>query len=151
MQKPLGITFVVLIVWSLINITVSLRLWGHRVYVAPHDPRQPVMVSPVERAAILASMRQYTRSLHEVLVGARMGDSAAVRVGATSSGAQSAMAIEFSDNLPMPYRRLSRATHSSFDSLAARAAFGPDSVFAAVSRVTGTCVACHTAYRLGQW
>lgn len=150
MQKPLGITFVVLIVWSLINITVSLRLWGHRVYVAPHDPRQPVMVSPVERAAILASMRQYTRSLHEVLVAARSGDSAAMRTSASAAGVMSALAVESSDNLPMPYRQLSRATHSSFDSLAARARFGPDSVFAAVSQVTGTCVACHTAYRFGQ-
>lgn len=151
MQKPLGITFVVLIVWSLLNITVSLRLWGHRGYEVPDDPRQPVMVAPEERAAILASMRQYTQSLHEILLGARMDDSAAIRVAASSSGAQSARAVEFSDDLPMPYRRLSLATHAAFDSIAARAELGADSVVAAIAQVTGMCVACHSSYRLGQW
>ncbi len=149
MRKPLGIMFVVLIVWTLVNIAVSLRLWGHRTYVAPEDRRQPVMLDPVEREMILTQMRDFSRALHEALDAARRGDTAAARAVAAGAGDLSALKLESNDNLPLPYRRLAAATHTAFDSLAARAGLGPDSVFAATPHVMGTCVACHSAYRFG--
>ena len=149
MRKPLGIMFVVLIVWTLINIAVSLRLWGHRTYVAPADRRQPVMLAPVERDMVLAQMRDFSRALHEVLDAARRGDTAAARAVAAGAGDLAALKLEANGSLPMPYRRLAAAAHTAFDSLAARARLGPDSVFAATPQVTGTCVACHATYRFG--
>jgi hypothetical protein len=149
MRKPLGIMFVVLIVWTLINIAVSLRLWEHRTYVSPEERRQPVILAPVERDMILTQMRDFSRALHEVLDAARRGDTASARAVAAGAGNLAALKLETSGSLPMPYRRLAAATHTAFDSLAARARLGADSIFAATPHVTGTCVACHTTYRFG--
>lgn len=114
------------------------------------DARTGIMVPAAARNAVLAEMRTMLASLNGVLIAQTTADTARIRLAATASGTAAAADPELEKLLPEAWLQLAMATHRQFDDLAASASRpgGTDSVTVRLARLTGNCVACHTAYRL---
>jgi hypothetical protein len=118
---------------------------------APTDARQRLKLTVAEANAVRAEMRQMLASVNGVLQGLGSGDLAAVDKAATASGMAAAVDPHLEHKLPRQFLELGERTHRGFDELASAAKAGaptPD-LLKRFAGVTGSCVACHAIYRLG--
>ena len=114
------------------------------------DGRQVTHVPLEVRDAVRAEMRTMLASLHDILRGGLVGDTAAMREAATRSGLATAADPALEKLLPEGFLQLGIDTHQQFDSLASALATGlsHDSIAGRLARITGNCVSCHASYRL---
>lgn len=117
---------------------------------AGRDTRTAIVVPAAARTAVLAEMRTLLGSLNGILTAQVNADTAALRLAATPSGTAAAADPDLEKLLPEAWLQLAMSTHQQFDDLAASASRprGLDSITVRLARVTGSCVACHAAYRL---
>lgn len=119
---------------------------------APEDGRIAIPVPTAARAAVRTEMRQMLTALNEVLRAVPQGDPGATAAAARRGGM--AIAVDTDPALearfPPEFLRLGVSTHEQFDAIAAAAEGGAprDTIVARLGRLTGSCVACHEAYRL---
>lgn len=114
------------------------------------DGRQVTRVPLEARDAVRAEMRTMLSSLHDIMNGSLVGDTAAMRAAATRSGLATAADPALEKLLPEGFLRLGVNTHQQFDELSAALATGipRDSVTGRLTRITGNCVSCHATYQL---
>lgn len=112
------------------------------------DARTAVPLTAEQRNAVLTEMRTMLASVSGVLVAAARSDSAGVRAAAWASGMAAAADPALEKQLPAPWLQLAMRTHRGFDSLAAVAGSGRDTVIARLGGITTACVSCHATYRL---
>lgn len=136
------------------------------------DGRQIVKFPAEMRTHTLANMRGHLQALSEILEAmssaqyAKAAQIADSRLGMESPGAAGCKAGSGATNMPMPdmdrqmalymppeMRNLGQRMHQSANEFAIKAnesekTRDPGPAFAALSRVTANCVACHAAYRL---
>ena len=114
------------------------------------DGRQVTRVPLETRDAVRAEMRTMLSSLHDIMQGSLVGDTAAMRAAATRSGLATAADPGLEKLLPEGFLRLGIDTHQQFDELSAALAMGipRDSITARLTRITGNCVSCHATYQL---
>lgn len=112
------------------------------------DTRTAVRLTAEQRNAVLVEMRGMLGSVSAILAAVQHPDSAAIRDAAAKSGTAAAADPALEKLLPETWLQMAVQTHAGFDSLAAAAAKGRDTVVARLGRVTGSCVSCHAMYRL---
>ena len=120
----------------------------------PRDPRTAVVLPAEAQQAVLHEMRQMLGAMGGAMAAAATGDTAALfaSLAPASSAAAADPAIEAL--LPEAWKELAERTHGAFDSLVSSARRTPDraalkdTVLVRLSRVSGSCTACHETYRL---
>lgn len=120
--------------------------------VADIDDRVPVRVDAATRFAVLTEMRTMLNAVQGIVGGAAQGDTAAMRIAATSAGvaAASEAGEKVAAQLGAEFVQLGMRTHTTFDSLATDVAQGKtrDAVLGRLATVMGNCVGCHNQFRL---
>jgi len=116
------------------------------------DGRTAIVVTSIQREQILAEMRGLLEAVQTIIVANNAGDLNTVSVAARKVGKanMSPQSAELSSKLPIGFRKLGMDTHIRFDLLALDADQfeSPEQVYQNLGALTGTCVACHKAYRL---
>ena len=118
------------------------------------DPRTPVALPPDGQQAVLREMRQMLGAIGGALSAAAREDTTAVLAALAPAGSAAAADPALEALLPATWKELAERTHGGFDTLAAavrRARTGrdvKDSVLVGVARVSGSCTACHEAFRI---
>ncbi len=115
---------------------------------ASPDTRTVVRLTAEQRNMVLTEMRTMLGSVDGVLGAAARSDSAGVRAAALASGMAAAADPAIEKLLPAPWLALAGETHGGFDSLAARAGKGRDTVLVRIGRITTSCVGCHAMYQI---
>lgn len=140
---------VLLILWTIANIFLSLRLaQPGPPTVASTDGRTAIQLPVQARDAVLAEMRMMLGSVQGVLDAAARSDTAAIRAAAKASGLAMAADPALAEVLPPEFLQSGMATHQAFDSLAATASAGAGPAVVRLARIASGCVACHATYRL---
>jgi cytochrome c556 len=155
-------------------ITVSVRAQDDShmsMHMMPQtaDNRQLVDLPPAMRQHMLSNMRAHLVALGEIVAALSSGDSAkAAEIAETRLGLDSpdaaacnpnhgadapAMAAMMAEHMPEEMRNLGFAMHAAASTFAREAAKAQQSndvkpALAALSQVTQSCAACHSAYRL---
>jgi cytochrome c556 len=126
----------------------------HAVLPATKDPRTPVALPADGQQAVLREMRQMLGAVGGALSAAAREDTGAVIAALAPAGSAAAADPALEALLPATWKELAERTHGGFDSLTAavrRARTGPeikDTVLAGVARISGSCTACHEAFRI---
>lgn len=118
----------------------------------PEDPRTAIMLTPGERALVLAEMRAFLQSV-QVITQSLFADNlpsaaaAARKVGLAHTGE---VPDTLKAKLPMDFRKLGSATHRAFDELAldAEQLGDPNHALGQLASLLSNCVACHATYRI---
>ena len=110
--------------------------------------RTAVQLTVEQRNAVLVEMRTLLASVHGVLGAVARSDSAGIRAAANASGTAAAADPALEKLLPAQWLQLATRTHQGFDSLAAVAGAGRDTVVARLGALTTNCVSCHAIYRV---
>ena len=126
----------------------------HAILPTTNDPRTPVALPADGQQAVLREMRQMLGAIGGALSGAARADTSAVLAALAPAGSAAAADPAIEALLPATWKELAERTHGGFDSLTAavrRAPTGPalkDTVLVGIARVSGSCTACHEAYRV---
>jgi len=112
------------------------------------DSRTPVQLTAEQRNAVLVEMRTMLASVSGVVGATARSDSAGIRSAALASGTAAAADPALEKLLPEAWLQMATRTHAGFDSLAAAAAKGCDTVVARLAALSTNCVSCHAMYRL---
>lgn len=118
------------------------------------DPRTPVALPADGQQAVLREMRQMLGAFGGALSAAAREDTGAVIAALAPAGSAAAADPALEALLPATWKELAERTHGGFDSLTAavrRARTGPglkDTVLVGVARISGSCTACHEAFRV---
>ena len=118
------------------------------------DPRTPVTLPADGQQAVLREMRQMLGAVGGALSAAAREDTGAVIAALAPAGSTAAADPALEALLPATWKELAERTHGGFDSLTAavrRARTGPglkDTVLVGVARISGSCTACHEAFRI---
>lgn len=118
------------------------------------DPRTPVPLPADGQQAVLREMRQMLGAIGGALAGAAHEDTSVVLAALAPAGSAAAADPAIDALLPATWKGLAERTHGGFDSLTAavrRARTGPalkDTVLVGIARVSGSCTACHEAFRI---
>ncbi|HJS46400.1 MAG TPA: hypothetical protein VJ773_00285 [Gemmatimonadales bacterium] len=99
------------------------------------------------REAVLSEMRTMLGSVQGALDAAARGDTAAVRAAVLPSGMAMAADPHLEELLPADWMQMALAAHRGFDSLPG-VGTDPAALAAGLGRITATCNACHSTYRL---
>lgn len=118
------------------------------------DPRTPVALPADGQQAVLREMRQMLSAIGGALSAAAGEDTSAVLAALLPAGSAAAADPAIEALLPEAWKELAERTHVGFDSL--RAAVSRvrspvalrDTVLVGVARITGSCTACHEAFRV---
>ena len=122
---------------------------GHT--VAGTDARIAVMLTDVERNQILAEMRQFLKTVHEVLEAVVVQDLSLAERSARTAGM--AMSVDVNPiiiaKLPLTFKAMGMSVHRDFDALADGIQSGEkgEQVLKRLSDLTSRCTACHDLYR----
>lgn len=146
--------------------TGALGSLGWSAAQAQDDARQAIVVTPAQRAMMLAEMRGLLTSVNGILRGAATGDTALMRASAAAAGMDAmrqqhgagamgqgmgqGMGMGMGGSMPPAFMQLGHGTHAGFDSLAVAIANGVNqgAVVSRLANLTSNCVSCHAAYRL---
>ena len=118
------------------------------------DPRTAVVLPADGQQAVLREMRQMLAAIGGALSAAAREDSAAVIAALAPAGSAAAADPAIEALLPAPWKELAERTHGGFDSLSAAVRRAPtrsglkDTVLVGIARVSGSCTACHEAFRI---
>lgn len=121
---------------------------------ATNDPRTPVVLPADGQQAVLREMRQMLGAVGGALSAAAREDTGAVIAALAPAGSAAAADPALEALLPATWKELAERTHGGIDSLTAavrRARTGPalkDTVLVGVARISGSCSACHEAFRI---
>lgn len=121
---------------------------------AAADPRTPIALPADGQQAVLREMRQMLASIGGALSGAAREDTGAVLAALAPAGSAAAADPALEALLPATWKDLAERTHGGFDSLMAavrRTGTGPglkDTVLVGVAHISGSCTACHAAFRI---
>lgn len=115
------------------------------------DERASLKLSDGERAAVLAEMRGFLKSVQGIVAALADGKPAAAADAAKPSGmgATHAMPKSLMDKLPMEFRKLGMDTHQKFDALALEAQGMGDgkTMLKQLDAILANCNGCHAGYR----
>ena len=118
------------------------------------DSRTPVALPADGQQAVLREMRQMLGAIGGALSAAARADTGAVLAALSPAGSAAAADPALEALLPTTWKELAERTHGGFDSLSGavrRARTGPalkDTVLVGVARISGSCTACHEAFRI---
>ena len=114
------------------------------------DRREPVLLAPADREAILLEMRTMLQGVSDVLQALVDNDLTKAEKAARASGTASAVDASFEKKLPAQFFQLGMRTHNRFDALAdaIKAGATRDTITRRLAAVTASCVTCHATYRL---
>jgi hypothetical protein len=118
------------------------------------DPRTPVALPADGQQAVLREMRQMLGAIGGALSAAAREDTGAAIAALAPAGSAAAADPALEALLPTTWKELAERTHGGFDSLTAavrRARTGTglkDTVLVGVARISGSCTACHEAFRV---
>jgi cytochrome c556 len=118
------------------------------------DPRTPVALPADGQQAVLHEMRQMLGAIGGALSAAARADTGAVIAALAPAGSAAAADPALEALLPTTWKELAERTHGGFDSLTvavrrARTGMGlKDTVLVGVARISGSCTACHEAFRI---
>lgn len=118
------------------------------------DQRTPVALPADGQQAVLREMRQMLAAIGGALSAAARADTGAVIAALAPAGSAAAADPAIEALLPATWKDLAERTHGGFDSLTAavrRAPTGPglkDTVLVGIARISGSCTACHEAFRI---
>ncbi len=112
------------------------------------DPRTAVPLTAEQRNGVLVEMRTMLASVNGILGAAARSDTAGIRSAAQASGMAAAADPALEKLLPAQWLQLAMEVHGGFDSLAAGARLGRDTIVARLGRITTACITCHSIYRL---
>ena len=121
---------------------------------ATNDRRTPVALPADGQQAGLREMRQMLDAVGGALSAAAREDTGAVIAALAPAGSAAAADPALEASLPATWKELAERTHGGFDSLTAavrRARTGPalkDTVLVGLARISGSCTACHEAFRV---
>ena len=121
--------------------------------MGPKDTREPISVSPKERAVIARVMRRNLRTIGDILQAAEQGEMAAVSSFAKGAGqapGPGRKLPKLRKNLPPEWREMGKTVHTTLRTLGENADNGltPEQVPGVIADLVGTCVSCHETYRL---
>lgn len=117
------------------------------------DPRTAVVLPADGQQAVLREMRQMLGAIGGAMSAAAREDSGAVLAALAPAGSAAAADPAIEALLPAPWKELAERTHGGFDSLTAAVRRTPrsglkDTVLVGIARVSGSCTACHEAFRI---
>jgi cytochrome c556 len=117
------------------------------------DPRTPVALPPEGQQEVLREMRAMLGAMGGAMAAAASRDTVALLAALAPAGTAAAADPALEELLPPAWRELAERTHGGFDSLTAavrriRGEGLPDTVLARLGQLTGTCTACHDAFRI---
>jgi len=118
------------------------------------DPRTAVVLPADGQQAVLREMRQMLAAIGGALSAAAREDTSAVIAALAPAGSAAAADPAIEALLPAPWKELAERTHGGFDSLTAAVRRTPagsglkDTVLVGIARVSGSCTACHEAFRI---
>jgi len=124
------------------------------VHPTTKDPRTAVVLPADGQQAVLREMRQMLAAIGGALSAAAREDSGAVIAALAPAGSAAAADPAIEALLPPPWKELAERTHGGFDSLTAAVRRAPtgaglkDTVLLGIARVSGSCTACHEAFRI---
>lgn len=119
-----------------------------------NDPRTAVALPADGQQAVLREMRQMLAAIGGALSAASRGDTTAVLAALAPAGSAAAADPAIEALLPSEWKELAEGTHGGFDSLSAavrRTQTGAalkDTVMVGIARISGSCTACHEAFRV---
>lgn len=115
------------------------------------DERASLKLSDGERAAVLAEMRGFLKSVQGIVAALADGKPAAAADAAKPSGmgATHGMPKSLMGKLPMEFRKLGMDTHQKFDALALEAQGMGDgkTMLKQLDAILANCNGCHAGYR----
>ena len=114
------------------------------------DGREAIVLLPTERNLILSEMRGMLVAVQEIISAVNEGDMAAVKETTHRVGMAEAEAVpaELMLKLPLPFKKLGRATHAGFDEVGLAAEMGGEAVLESLVDNMAKCIACHESYLL---
>lgn len=144
--------------WMLLLLSVAANvglvyqfvLSGSTAQVA--DQRTAILLNDSERELVLGEMRTFLSATQRIAAGISAEDMQAVAAAARSVGQAAAQAVPGSlmGKLPIEFKKLGMATHSSFDQIAMDAADlgDPAHSLGQLSVLLNNCVACHAIFQI---
>lgn len=116
------------------------------------DQRTAILLNDSERELVLGEMRTFLSATQRIAAGISAEDMQAVAAAARSVGQAAAQAVPGSlmGKLPIEFKKLGLATHSSFDQIAMDAADlgDPAHSLGQLSVLLNNCVACHATFQI---
>jgi len=120
--------------------------------VPASDGRKAILLTPGERDLVLAEMRGFLQSVQEIVTAVQQQkvEAAAVAARRVGAAAQKGVPARLIGKLPGEFKMLGFDTHRQFDQLAldAEQLGDPDHTLEQLAALMGSCVGCHTAFRI---
>jgi cytochrome c556 len=115
------------------------------------DNRTAIYLMPQERSMVLAEMRHFLEGVDGLLHAALIENMALVEKTARPLGMQAMRntPVSLKRKLPAGFTQLGAQTHKVFQAIAddARDLEDPQQTLEQLKTLTGSCIACHRAYR----
>lgn len=118
--------------------------------MASDDGRTAILVTPAERAKVMADMRAFLEAVQAITAAAAAKDitgiaNASRAVGKAATGGES---LAFMGKLPLEMKTIGFSTHAAFDTLAANAEKSGDAnaTLMELSGLMLNCTGCHAGY-----
>ena len=119
---------------------------------AETDTRTVIQLSPQHRALVLNEMRQFLSGLQLITDALSRDDMDSVTREARSLGLSMSqhMPAELKQALPLDFRQLGHAVHSSFDQIAldAESLGDPTHPLSQLGNTLSSCVSCHNTFQV---
>ena len=116
------------------------------------DTRTVIQLSPQHRALVLGEMRQFLAGLQQMTHALSREDMETVSREARSLGISMShhMPADLKQALPLEFRKMGHAVHSSFDQIALDAESLGDGqhTLSQLGDTLSRCVSCHSAYQI---
>jgi hypothetical protein len=137
---------------AFVAMTLAVPAPAQQAPQAEGDPREAVVLSPVETAKLLAGMRTYLETIQSLVTAMAENKVDLVPDIAKRSGAKLLQGVDpvTGIKLPLPFASMSFDTHDKFDKLADKAQRGTSraEVLNDLRDIMGNCITCHASYRL---
>ena len=146
---------------AITGIAFSLIFWGHSLTYGQESAtdlfshlstRTPIQMTLEEREFVLAEMRIFLESTHNIVNGIVSNKMGFVAENARKSGhaAQGGMPKSLPGKLPASFKQLGSDTHRKFDELALDAEQLGDGEHALsqLGILLNNCVSCHSTFRI---
>jgi hypothetical protein len=137
----------------LMLVPIFLLVTGSNLSLASEDSRQLVELPDMMQQHMMANMRDHLAAINEILLHMGNGkldkaaDVAEQRLGMSSL--ESHNASHMAKFMPADMRQVGTSMHQAASRFARKAQEGePLPAYQALTEVTRSCVACHSAYRI---
>lgn len=148
-SKILSISAILL--W-LVSVLVAVFFFVNGQTKMASDERVSVMLKADERDFVLSEMRMLLDGVQSMTAGLAAGDMPKVAAAARAVGMASAADVNpaLMLKLPLAFKQQGMAVHKQFDQIADKVDQGASAneILLDLSEQLGSCVACHSVYRL---